>query len=902
MKKQYSAAALLMLGTLATAQAQDAARIANKVLGADGQPELVQFSAEGKAALRGLSGDQVLRQQLGLTNADQMVQRVADTDHLGMVHQKFNQLYQGIPVEHASYTVHSKGGTVESISGDFERIANLNITPSLSEKSALSRAMASVGARLYKWQTTDADAAAYKPTGQLVIVRDSRTENGPQVLAWKFNMYAAQPVSRAYVYVDAHTGDVVLKDNIIKHAGTPATATFATAYSGTRSLADETATGGYHLREYTRGNGIETYNARKGSSYTAAVDFTDADNSWTEYNNANFDNVAGDAHVGAQATYDYWKNVHNRNSYDNAGAKIKSYVHFDDTPGDGKGFENAYWDGTEMTYGDGASTFKPLTALDVCGHEIGHAVCENTANLTYANESGAMNEGFSDIWGASVEAFGVAKYGLTGKSTYLIGEEIMKTGGALRSMSSPNTYGQPAYYKGTYWAATTSAPSNANDQGGVHTNSGVLNYWYYLISNGKTGTNEKSQSFSVSGLGLDAAAKIAFRAESVYLTASSNYASARTYTIKAAQDLYGVGSTQEQSVTNAWYAVGIGAAYSGGTTPTGCGTPGSLAAGSITNTGATLSWAAISGATSYNVQYRVSGATAWTTTTSTTTSKALTGLSAATTYQYQVQSVCSSGSSAYSAASSFTTTGGTTTPAAYCTSKGSSVTYEWIDLVQLGSINRTSGADGGYYNGTALNTNVTAGSSQTLTLSAGFSSSAYDENWGVYVDWNQNGTFETTERMDYGVVTASAGNLTSTWTVPSTAKNGKTRLRIVMTYGAATAACGSYSEGETEDYSITVTGGTLTGPAVTALSGNSLGNAAARQLEVYPNPGTTFINLVLPSTAPIASVLVTDVRGARVAGAVLSENTLNVSALAKGMYTLTVSDGQKVFHQRFVKE
>ena len=104
----------------------------------------------------------------------------------------------------------------------------------------------------------------------------------------------------------------------------------------------------------------------------------DADNNWTaaEYNNANFDNVAGDAHLGAQCTYDYWKAVHGRNSYDNAGAAIKSYVHFDDTPGDGVGYENAYWDGTEMTYGDGASRFRPLTAMDVCGHEIGHAVCE----------------------------------------------------------------------------------------------------------------------------------------------------------------------------------------------------------------------------------------------------------------------------------------------------------------------------------------------------------------------------------------------------------------------------------------------------------------------------------------------------------------------------------------------
>ena len=806
MINKYSAAALLLFASFASAQAQDAAKIANKIIGTDGQPELVQFTAEGKAALRGVSSDQVLRQQLSLTNADQMVQRSAETDQLGFVHQRFAQYYQGIRVEHADYIVHSKSGAVEAINGDFERIANLSITPSVSQKTALNSALAHVGARTYMWQTSEANAEVFEPTGELVIVRDHRaSENGPRVLAWKFNVYAAAPVSRAYIYVDAQSGAVVLQDNIIKHAA--AIGTFATAYSGSRSTNDGTTTGGYFLREgTTRGLGIETYNCKKGNSYTAATDFIDADNNWTaaEYNNTNFDNVAGDAHVGAQATYDYWKAVHGRSSYDNAGAKIKSYVHFDDTPGDGVGYENAYWNGSVMTYGDGATRFRPLTALDVCGHEIGHAVCEKTANLTYSNESGAMNEGLSDIWGASIEAYAVASLGFTSsgvkaKSTWLIGEEIDKVQVALRSMSDPKSLGQPAYYKGVNWYTGT------GDNGGVHTNSGVLNHWYYVLAAGESGTNEGGGTYSVTGVGLDAAAKITFRMESVYMVASSTYSQARGYAIQAATDLYGSTSAQVKAVTDAWFAVGVGAASGG------------------------------------------------------------------------------------------------TTSLAYCTSKGTSQAYEYIKLVQLGNINRTSGTDGGYYNGTATSTSVAAGSSQTISYQTGFTGTGYAEYFRIYADWNQNGVFtDAGETLVSSTNTAIVTTVRSAaFTVPTTAKNGPTRLRVVMSDNSATNSCGSYSYGETEDYTVSVTGGTIVAPTLT---GNTLTRSELRTLTMFPNPATDVLNLALSDNAAITSVTVSDLRGARVASASFADGTLRIGSLAKGMYTLTVSDGQKVYHQRFVKE
>ena len=107
-----------------------------------------------------------------------------------------------------------------------------------------------------------------------------------------------------------------------------------------------------------------------------------------EHNNANQDRVAGDAHFGAAMSYDYWKLVHGRNSFDGAGAQVCGYVHYDDTPGDGHGYDNAGWTGAEMVCGDGGTRYRPLTSLDVCAHELGHAVCQYTTAPTAARLTG----------------------------------------------------------------------------------------------------------------------------------------------------------------------------------------------------------------------------------------------------------------------------------------------------------------------------------------------------------------------------------------------------------------------------------------------------------------------------------------------------------------------------------
>ncbi|MBC7448493.1 MAG: M4 family metallopeptidase [Hymenobacteraceae bacterium] len=173
------------------------------------------------------------------------------------------------------------------------------------------------------------------------------------------------------------------------------------------------------------------------------------------------------------------------------------------------------------------------------------------------NESGAMNEGFSDIWGACVENRAAGLFGLAGKNTWLIGEEIALLKPALRSMVDPKALGQPDTYQGTNWRFPAGAPIGDNDYNGVHRNSGVLNYWVYLLSQGGLGTNDKGNAYTVTGLGITKAAKIAYLTEKL-LSPTSQFASARIMAIQAATTLYGATSAEVRAVTNAWYAVGIG--------------------------------------------------------------------------------------------------------------------------------------------------------------------------------------------------------------------------------------------------------------------------------------------------------------------------------------------------------
>jgi len=471
-----------------------------------------------------------------------------ETDAIGMTHYRYQQTWNGFPMAGTMMIVHVKNNMVVSVNGTSFNKVHATTAAALTEDIALNKALSYMNAAEYRWQlpqmeelikrqTNNPNATSF-PKGELMLApsKGNYTDDAYR-LAYRFDIYATQPLKREYVFVDAVTGEIVYTLDRIQHSNSSATA--VTAYSGNRPMiTDSVSPTSYRLRETSRGLGIETYDLLHGSDYAVAIDFTDADNYWNNVN-ANQDEYATDAHWGAEMTYDFYWTKFNRNSIDNAGMKLLSYVHYTTD------YTNAFWDGSEMTYGDGGGSYTPLTSLDVTGHEISHGVTERTSGLNYANESGAMNEAFSDCMGNSIRYFGIQPPSID----WLIGDEIGGT--PFRNMADPNQYQNPDTYGGLYW-------NNPNE---VHNNSGVMNFWYYLLTEGGTGTNDIGNAYNVAGLGIDKAAAICYRMNTVYLFPNSVYADARTYAIQAAQDLYGGCSPEVISTANAWYAVGVGGLF-----------------------------------------------------------------------------------------------------------------------------------------------------------------------------------------------------------------------------------------------------------------------------------------------------------------------------------------------------
>lgn len=457
------------------------------------------------------------------------------TDRLGMTYVKMRQSVNGIPVFGREMVVHiNSNHEIYVVNGEFFPRAKVDegTVPSVSPDLAIAAAKSDIGPAVYRWDTVFEQmlpaGKSWRPAAELMIYEHEKQFR----LVYRTMIAIEEPEPANWVYfIDAKTGEVLHRYNDLK--STDVVGTGNSLYRGAVPInTNQTSPTNFEMKDNLQRQ-LWTYdNNNRGDQSLPGTLFTDSDNVWGDGTNSNRQSAGVDAHWGAAITYGYYLSNHGRQSVDDSGLRITSSVHYK------RNLVNAYWNGAQMLYGDGDGvTATPLVDLDVVAHELTHGVTQYSANLIYQNQSGALNESVSDIFAMFIDA-----------DDYTIGEDSwLASPGYLRSMSNPTLAGQPKHMED--YVNTTS------DNGGVHTNSGIPNFAAYLMTAGGSG---KYPAPVVTGIGRTKASDIWYLAlTGGYMTASTDFAGARSATVTAATVLYGANSTEVQTVKNAWTAVGV---------------------------------------------------------------------------------------------------------------------------------------------------------------------------------------------------------------------------------------------------------------------------------------------------------------------------------------------------------
>ncbi|ATB41730.1 hypothetical protein CYFUS_007200 [Cystobacter fuscus] len=475
-------------GSLGDVQAALAALPSAEIVGShdDGVPFMIKgrlSTPQGLAAGSSLSNIAAVFR----LNPSELVRTRSHRDEQGHLHTRYGQTKNGLPVIGGEIILHQDAtGLIYAANGSARDGEQAPTRPSIAGDAARSAALnATAGRHL-----------ATEGEPRLVYVRSS--DGGTLKLVYEVVVTgegATLPI-RDHVFVNAVNGSIERRDADIH------TALNRIVYSGKTN----------------------TVVRKEGDPPTGdvIVDTT-------------YDNLG--------ETYNCYKTLFNRDSYNNAGATLKATVHY------GTNYVNAYWDGTQMVYGDGDGVNSLALGLDkdVTTHELTHAVTENESNLIYSGESGGLNESLSDIFASVCESWASGTWS-TAPDIYKIGEDVWTpgtAGDALRYMDDPAKDGVSL----DYW--TSSAGSKD-----VHYSSGISNLAYALLTKGGTHPRGKSTTV-VTAIGVEKAGRIFYRANTDYFTASTSFAQAKTYTGQVATAL-GYTSAEIASVAAAWTAVGVG--------------------------------------------------------------------------------------------------------------------------------------------------------------------------------------------------------------------------------------------------------------------------------------------------------------------------------------------------------
>ncbi|MFL3869661.1 M4 family metallopeptidase [Streptomyces griseobrunneus] len=477
----------------------------------------VNSSADRATAIKSAqNGTASAARALKLGGQEKLVVRDVITDARGTVHTRYERTYDGLPVLGGDLVTHTAAdGTLKGVDKATDaKIAVASTTPKLKSAAADARKVIWAG-------------HGGKPVLAFETVKTGVLKDGTP--------------SRVHTLTDATTGEKLYSFEAVK------TGAGHGQYSGEVEITTTKTDAGFELTDGERG-GHKTYDLDQGSSGTGAL-VTDDDDTWGDGTAGNRQTAAVDAHYGAAKTWDFYKSALGRDGIRGDGQAAYSRVHF------GKAYVNAFWDDSCfcMTYGDGEGDKKPLTSLDVAGHEMTHGLTSATADLNYSGESGGLNEATSDILGTSVEFFAD---NASDAGDYLIGEmiDINGDGTPLRYMDQPSKDGSSA----DYW------DENLGDLD-VHHSSGVANHFFYLLAegsgkktvNGVDYDSPTADGSTLTGIGREKAYQIWYKALSVYMTSTTDYAGARVATEKAATDLFGAEGEELKAVSATWAAVNV---------------------------------------------------------------------------------------------------------------------------------------------------------------------------------------------------------------------------------------------------------------------------------------------------------------------------------------------------------
>lgn len=493
------------------------------------------------------------------------------TDNLAhLTHYKYQQTYKGVPVEGTGCIEHvDNHGNMVFINA---KLTNLNLghIPELEPEDAVSGLLKHLGKRSYAWLNSDweqqirldrADSAAtWYPAAELLFAIDTLNDMQYLIdstryrLAYKIRVVTLESI-KDYL-VDANTNAVFRVDDALINDGP------ADVYGYGSRIIDTRWEGGFTQKWTLHANDANRRIHTKkwtGQVWNLTPNIKDADDNW-----GNTYLTETTAHYFTMTAWDYYKNYFGRTGMNNDAIEVRVYTQLS--------MQNATFSpvivAPELKFGKTSLNFDYGMDASVVGHEFTHGVNNYTANLHGYFETGALSESYSDIFGITIQA----KMLNGGATDWIMSNDIPNDIQNTRSLSNPKSLGthftgsfdvngNPVYGLGqpdTYGATYFYSGGDNVDFGGVHINCSVQNYWYYLLCNGGSGTNDLNNAYAVNGVGMTRASQIAYYALTSMLMGSSQYSDSREATVEAAKILFGECSPEHQNTMQAWYAVGIG--------------------------------------------------------------------------------------------------------------------------------------------------------------------------------------------------------------------------------------------------------------------------------------------------------------------------------------------------------